>query len=88
MYMATCNINICESNIFMQHSRLHTGAAGVNAAEFTSTCVHVMGAFPTSSKPGSQVYVAVSPTVFPVNVTVPFITSGGSVHRAVEKRGM
>ena len=71
----------------MQHSRLHTGAAGENAAEFTSTCVHVTDAFPMSSKPGSQVYVAVSPTEFPVNVTVPFTMSGGSRHRAVEQEG-
>ena len=69
----------------MQHSRLHTGAAGVNAAEFTSTCVHVTDAFPMSSKPESQVYVAVSPTEFPVNVTVPFTISSGSGHRAVER---
>ena len=71
----------------MQHSRLHTGAAGENAAEFTSTCVHVTDAFPMSSKPESQVYVAVSPTEFPVNVTVPFTMSGGSRHRAVEQEG-
>ena len=69
----------------MQHSRLHTGAAGENVAEFTSTCVHVTDAFPMTSKRGSQVYVAVSPMEFPVNVTVPFTMSGGSRHRAVEQ---
>ena len=69
----------------MQHSRLHTGAAGINAAEFTCNCVHVMDAFPMSSKPGSQVYVAVSPTELLVNVAVPFTMSSGSEHRAVEQ---
>ena len=72
-------------NKITQYSRLHTGAAGKNAAEFTSTCVHITDVFPSSSKPGSQVYVAVSPTEFPVNVTVPFTMSGGPRHRAVEK---
>ena len=69
------------------HSRLHTGAAGENVIEFASTCVHVTDAFPMSSKPESQVYVAVSPMEFPVNVTVPFTMSGGSRHRAVEQEG-
>ena len=41
--------------IFMQYSRLHTGGAGKNVAEFTSTGVHVAIALPTSSKPELQV---------------------------------
>ena len=41
--------------IFMQYSRLHTGDAGENAAEFTSICEHVTVAFPISSKPELQV---------------------------------
>ena len=64
---------------------MQSGDAGENAAEFTSTCVHVTDAFPMSSKPGSQVYVAVSPTVLPMNVTVPFTMPSGSGHRAVEQ---
>ena len=41
--------------IFTHHSRLHTGAAGENAAEFTSTCVHITDAFSISSKSKLQV---------------------------------
>ena len=47
--------------------------------------MHVTDAFPMSSKPESQVYVAVSPTEFLVNVAVPFTISSGSGHRAVER---
>ena len=34
----------------MQYSRLHSGAAGENAAGFVSTCVHVEVVLPISSK--------------------------------------
>ena len=37
------------------YSRLHTGGAGENAAEFPFTCVHVAVALPISSKPKLQV---------------------------------
>ena len=67
------------------YSRLHTGAVGENAAEFTSTCVHVADTFPISSKPMLQVYVAESPTEVPVNVLIPFTRSAGSGHNAVEQ---
>ena len=63
---------------------MHTGAAGENAAEFTSTCVHIMDAFPISSKFKLQVHVAVSPTELPVNVIMPLTMSAGSEHSAAE----
>ena len=34
---------------------MHTGGTGKNAAEFTSTCVHVVVAVPISSKAKLQV---------------------------------
>ena len=68
----------------MQYSRLHTGAAEENVAEFTSTCMQVVDAFPISSKPELQVYAAVSPTELPVNITMPLIMSAGSGHRAAK----
>ena len=40
--------------MIMQHSRLHTGAAEENVAEFRSICVHVVDTFPISSKPELQ----------------------------------
>ena len=49
---ATYNLYICPCGIY---SRLHTGAAGENAAEFTSTCEHDADTFPISSKPELQV---------------------------------
>ena len=67
------------------YSRLHTGGSGENAAKFTSTSVHVVVALPTSSKPVLQVYVAVSPTKLPVNVTMPLTMSAGSEHSAAEQ---
>ena len=39
---------------FPKYSRLHKGGAGVNTAEFVSTCVHVVVVTPTNSKPESQ----------------------------------
>ena len=36
------------------YSRLHTGGAGENAAELTSTCVHVTVVPPIGSKPELQ----------------------------------
>ena len=38
-----------------RYSRLHTGAAGENAAELTSIGVHVADALPNNSKPELQV---------------------------------
>ena len=49
---ATYDLYSCPCGIY---SRLHTGAAGENTAELTSTCVHVADAFPISSKPKLQV---------------------------------
>ena len=66
----------------MHYLRLHTGRSGENAAEFTSTRVHVAVALPTSSKPMLQVWVAVSSTELPVNVTTPLTGSTGSGHSA------
>ena len=45
---------IC-SNINMQHSRVHTGAAGENAAELTSTGVQVVDTLPINLKLELQV---------------------------------
>ena len=71
--------------IFMQYLRLHTGGAGENSAEFASTCVHIAVELPTSSKLMLQLYVALSSTEFPLNVTIPLIGSTGSGHSAVKK---
>ena len=49
------NINIIMVVTFMEHLRLHTGAAGENAAELASTGVHVADAFPINSKLELQV---------------------------------
>ena len=70
---------------FLQHSCLHTGGAGEKTAAFAFNCVHVVIATPTSSKPELQVYVAVSPTEEPVNVTMPFEMLGGTGHSAAEQ---
>ena len=70
---------------FMHYLRLHTGDTGENAAVFTSSCVHVAVALPTSSKPMLQLWVAVSSTEFPVNVTIPLTGSTGSGHSAAQK---
>ena len=40
--------------MFIHYLRLHIGGPGENAALFTSICVHVAVALPTSSKPMSQ----------------------------------
>ena len=63
----------------MEYSRLHTGGAGVKSVALS--VVHVKIALPISSKPELQVYVAASPTEFPVSVTMPFAMSAGSGHR-------
>ena len=46
---------VCSHSCNALHSRLHTGGAGENAAEFPFTCRHVVIALPISSKPGLQV---------------------------------
>ena len=69
----------------MHYLRLHTGGTGENTAEFTSTSVHTAAVLPTGSKPILQLYVAVSLTEFPVNVTMPFTGSTGSGHSAVQR---
>lgn len=51
------------------HSRWQTG--GENSALSSSICVQLTVALPMSSKPESQLYIAVSPMELPVNVTIP-----------------
>ena len=69
----------------MHYLRLHTGGTGENAAEFASTSVHIAVPLPTSSKPTLQLYVAVSLTEIPVNVSIPFTGSTGSGHSTVQR---
>ena len=69
----------------MHYLRLHIGGTGENAAEFASTSVHKAVSLPTSSKPTLQLYVAVSLTEIPVNVTIPFTGSNGPGHSTVQR---
>ena len=73
---------VCSHSSNALYSRLHTGGAGENAAELPFTCMHVKVTLPINSKPELQVWVAVSLTELPVNVTMPFAMSAGSRHRA------
>ena len=60
------------------------GSGGENEALFISTAgVQVATASPTSSNPETQVYVAVSPTELPVDVTAPLLGAVGLEHRAI-----
>ena len=61
--------------------RRQTGGAGENEALFPA-CLHVATLEPISSNPVLQVYVAVSPTELPVEVTLPLLGLLGLEHIA------
>ena len=73
--------------IFRKYSRQHIGGGTAgNDAEFPpASSVHVVAGSLISSKPKLQVYVAVSFTEFPVNVTVAFARGGELRHSAAEE---
>ena len=51
------------------------------------SCVHVVIMSPKSSKPSSQLKVAVSPLLFPVRVTPPLVGVSGLGHMAEKLHG-
>ena len=62
--------------------RMQTGATGEKMALSMSICMQLAVAFPSTSNPSSQVYIAVLPREFPLNVTSPLVGSMGSGHKA------
>ena len=73
------------NNEHVNHLPRQTGTVGVKLALFPSVaCVQVATARPMSSNPVLQVYVAVSPTELPADVTSPLLGLLGLEHRAAE----
>lgn len=67
--------------------RSQVGAAGENSAVNRSTAVQVAISFPLTSNPPLHVYVAVSESEFPVDVTPPLSGPLGSLQRATLESG-